>query len=259
MHSILSLTLTSPNKHIDNEDCTYISSGGIINHDELPIKEGFIRVITHNSKYIGLNSDRTVSLSLNFRELRYYSPDEPSFVNATEIDKDIISIKSDGTVISMLKGEMKKKDFIMLTRGLDNYDHIIGLKKNGTIEFLEPDINDNCLPKGSDYISVASGWLHIISLRSNGTICVKEFGVNDSWGLTANTPSGNNFIAVAACDGNSCALTNDGVIYVWGRGYDEMKEFSAKDCINIIISNRIIIGLTLDGYQFICNLPMKDF
>ena len=141
-------------------------------------------------------------------------------------------------------GAIKSKNFSKFFR-IDPSNKL--LKRDGTIEFLETDINDNCLPKGSDYISVATGWLHILALRSNGTICVKQFTVNDSWGLNSNAPNSNNFIAIAAHDGNAAALTDDGIICVWGKGCDKMKKISAKDCIDIVMSDRIIVGLTSNG------------
>ena len=236
------LTLRLINKHIACIDSTYFSikNGKIIN-PRYSVKEDFIFDVSNKYNYVDLKFDGTFSLFWIVRDLKYYIPDE------TAINEDVIATKSNETIILMLKRAMKKRGFVMFTHGLDNYKHIIGLKKDGTIEFLETDINNNCLPKGSDFISVVSGWLHILALRANGTICVKEFGVNDSWGLNSNAPDANNFIAIAACDGNSAALTDDGIIYVWGKGYDKMEKISAKDCIDIVMSDEMIVGLTSNG------------
>nr|QBK92825.1 MAG: hypothetical protein LCPAC401_04630 [Pithovirus LCPAC401] len=179
--------------------------------------------------------------------MEYYTPDESGFISVTAVNDDVIAIRSDESVKSMKKGELKKKGFVMFTGAMSNYCiDIIGLKNDGTIDFLETDSHKEYLPRGSDYISVATGYLHILALKIDGTICTTR-PITDSFGLIFNTPKGDNFIAIAARRGNSAALTDNGVICIWGKGYDEMKTISAKDCIDVIMSDEKIIGLTSNG------------
>ena len=191
---------------------------------------------------------------LRHAELKYYSPDD-RFVNVTAVSDDIIGIRDDGSIISMKKGEIKKRGFAMFTHGLIDlyngmpkpYKDVIGLKDDGTIEFLETDLYSKYLPKDQGFVSIASGWSHILALKANGTLYNITFAITNSFGLISNTPKGCNFIAIAACCGNSAALTNDGFICVWGEECDKMRKTYLEDCIDITMSNRIIVGLKSNG------------
>nr|QBK92845.1 MAG: hypothetical protein LCPAC401_04830 [Pithovirus LCPAC401] len=254
------LILKPINKHIAYNDFTsYIIKNGkiiITSYNQVDIyrgkgiisyKQDFISISVNYFNSVALCSDGTFKLWRQHLTMKYYTPDESDFVSVTAVNDDVIAIRSDGSVKSMKKGEMKKKGFVMFTGSMSNYCmSIIGLKSDGTIDFLEIDSHTEYLPKGSDYISVATGYLHILALKIDGTICTTR-PITDSFGLISNTPKEDNFIAIAARRGNSVALTDNGVICIWGKGYDEMKTIPAKDCIDIIMSDEKIIGLTSNG------------
>ncbi len=250
------LILKPINKQIAYEDSTsYVIKDGkiVTSHHQVGInrnegvmwcKQDFISVSVNYFNSAALCCDGTLKIWKQHLTMEYYSPDETGFINVTAVNDDVIAIRSDGSVKSMEKGEMEKKGFVMFTGGMSNYCmSIIGLKSDGTIDFLGTDLCKEYLPKGSDHISVASGYLHILTLRINGTICTTR-PIEDAFSLIANTPKEDNFIAIAARRTNSAALTDDGVICIWGKGYNEVKTISAKDCIDIIMSDKKIIGLT---------------
>ncbi len=218
-----------------------------------PRKKGFISISVDGRICVALHLDGTLEILLkffksNYFRWKYYSPDD-RFVNITAVNEDVIAIRSDGSIKSMKKGEIKKKGFVMFTKGTSMlHKNVIGLKNDGTIEYLDLADNDN-LPEGSDYVSIASGRSHILTLKSDGTLYSKTFISKDEYGVISDTPKGDNFIAIDACYHNSAALTDDGIIHLWGdyNRYGKMGEIVEKDCIDIAISDRIIIGLMSNG------------
>ncbi len=223
-------------------------------HYHSPNGKDFISISAGGRICAALHSNGTLEILLNcftsnYFRWKYYSPDD-RFVNITVVNEDIIAIRSDGSIISMKRGEIKKRGFVMFTNGSSNFhEDVIGLKDDGTIEFLEDEEfthNEN-LPKGSDYVSIASEWSHILALKTDGTLYSKTSFLTDDFAMISNTPKGNNFIAISVCYDNSAALTDDGIIHLWGRGCDKTREISAKDCIDIAMSDEMIVGLTSNG------------
>ncbi len=226
-----------------------------------PHRKGFISISADGFICTALHSDGIFGIMLKhinieFFEWKYYSSDD-RFVNITVVnDDDVIAIRSDGSIKSMKKGEMKKKGFVMFTNGpFMLHGNVIGLKDDGTIEYLDTE-GDDILPKGSDYVSIASGRSHILTLKADGTLYSKEFTSTDESGVISDTPEGDNFIAIDAFYHNSAALTDDGIIHLWGDRYSKMGKIVAKDCIDIAISDRIIIGLKSNGD--IIKYPLPD-
>ena len=121
------------------------------------------------------------------------------------------------------------------------------MKRDGTIGFLEAYSHREYFPKDSNFVSIASGGSHILALKENGTLYNKTFANRDDSGVIYNTPKGNNFVAIAAYGGNSAALTDNEIVYVWGVGYDKAGKYLAKNCVDIVMFDRIIVGLTFNG------------
>ncbi len=236
------------------------------NHYHHPHRKGFISISADGRICAVLHSDGIFGvlskcMDREFFDWKYYSTDD-RFVNITVVDEDVIAIRSNGTIKSMKRGEMKKKGFVMFTNGpLDFYGDIIGLKYDGSIDFLYEKSDSRKLPEGSDYVSIASGRSHILTLKADGTLYSKSFTSTDEYGVIFDTPKGDNFIAIDACYHNSSALTDDGIIHLWGNynRYCKMEEIVAKKCIDIAISDRAIVGLMSDGNIIRYLLPdMRD-
>ena len=262
------LILKSINKKIACSDfvCGGIKDGKVLiskkDHYHSINGKDFISISASGRICATLRSNGTLEILLtcftsNYFGWDYYSPDD-RFINITVVNEDVIGIRSDGSIKSMKKGEIKKKGFIMFANGpLDFYGDVIGLKDDGSIDFLYGKSDSRQLPKGSDYVSISSGWSHILALKTDGSLYSTEFFSIDPDldGVISNTPKGNNFIAISAHYGISAALTDDETIYVWGCRFNSVKIFSAKDCVDISMSNIIIIGLKSNGDIIIYPLP----
>ena len=243
-----------------------IENGKIITSNKensnAPSGEDFISISASRHICVALRSDGTLEFLLKHFELKYYSPDD-RFVSVTAIHDDVIGIRLNGSIISMKKGEIKKKGFVMFTMftgGLiDQLENVIGLKDDGTIEFPETDLYKDCLPWGSKYVSIASGYSHILTLREDGSLYTLNYSMLDPCSSLDNIPNGSNFISIAAADEYSAALTDNGIIYLWGGGYSEMRRIYSKDCIDIAMSNRIIVGLKTNGDIVKFHLSNADY
>jgi alpha-tubulin suppressor-like RCC1 family protein len=82
-------------------------------------------------------------------------------------------------------------------------------------------------PEGNDFVAVAAGVVHSLALRADGTLLA--WGANSNYwsktirelygdfGQVTNTPTDDDYIAIAAGDYHNVALKSDGSIVAWGR------------------------------------------
>ena len=66
---------------------------------------------------------------------------------------------------------------------------------------------------------------NILALKIDGTICTTNCTEKDYFSTIYNTPKGNN---IASYYYNSAALSDDGIIHVWGKRHDTVRKISAK-------------------------------
>ncbi len=242
----------------------------------VPTGQNFVSISASRYNCAALRSDGTFALFWNsFDFSEHYSPDEAGFISVTVVGKDFIGVKSDGTIKSMMNGIINLPKFIMFTPyGIDG---ILGLKNDGTIEFLDigtsflskhldflpkyldslPELprylnslfsffprNLNSLPKHPEFISIAAGCSHILALREDGTIHTIPDSSLDPFGIISHTPQCSNFIAIAAFEETSAALTDDGIVYVWR---ETCVKLEAKECVDITMNCEKIVGLKSNG------------
>ena len=208
-------------------------NGMIFTHNKSTNKRGRRRNINHLSG----NSDIVYAISVGF---------------------DVICIKRDGSTKSMKHGKLEGKNFVMFSP-IDDNSEIIGLKNNGTLDYLShPDVTNNryTLPQGSDFIYVCSDPNHIIALKSDGTIvttCVKiesylHFTSNlDMHSIVSNTPSKCGFVYVSIKRENVVALQNDGTVYTWGMCNPVKLLILENKYRNILLCRNYVTGFLLTG------------
>ena len=102
------------------------------NHYHHSNRTDFVSVSADGRICAALHSDGTFEVLLKNMDRKlfvwkYYSPDD-RFVNITAVNEDVIAIRSDGSIKSMRKGEMKKRGFVMFTKGTSMlHKNVIGL------------------------------------------------------------------------------------------------------------------------------------
>ncbi len=129
-----------------------------------------------------------------------------------------LALKADGSIIgwgSNHTGETSVpsgNDFVAIAAG-ESFG--LALKADGSLAgWGNNDYGQTNVPSGNDFTAISAGSYHGLALRSDGSIVA--WGADASWAIQhLNVPSGQ-FTAIAASDAYNLALKSDGSLVAWG-------------------------------------------
>jgi alpha-tubulin suppressor-like RCC1 family protein len=176
-----------------------------------------------------------------------------------------LALKNDGTVIAWGNNNHGEKttvpeglsNVVAVASGLEN----LALRKDGTVlEWYGNSHLDHKVPDGlSNVIAIANGWTHHLALRSDGTVF--GWGADNARGEVTGVPtftgfvSGpvviggqllSNIVSIAAGDGFSLALKENGKIVAWGNDQWHQTDIPAglSNVVAIAAGNSFCLAIT---------------
>lgn len=138
--------------------------------------------------------------------------------------------------------EAIKKTAPLISAG---YNHIAGLKSDGTVVAVGRNTDGQCEVSGwEDIAATAVNWYHTVGLKSDGTVVA--VGNNEKG--QCEISSWEDIVAIAAGVEHTAGLKSDGTVVAVGRNTDGQCEVSAwKDIVAIATGATFTIGLKSDG------------
>ena len=167
----------------------------------------------------------------------------------------IVGLKSDGTVCYTLLGAEWSTDcdYSGLYNWTDikqvsvGYDHVVGLKSDGTVVAVGMNDNGECDVEGwKDIVEISAGSGYTVGLKSDGTVVATGWDDNDQYDVE----DWKDIIAISAVNGNHhiVGLKSDGTVVATGENYfGECDVEDWKDVVAISTGRYRTAGLKSDG------------
>ena len=157
--------------------------------------------------------------------------------------KDIVGLKSDGTVVADIFNDYSGWSFITAISSGNN--HTVGLRLFGTVVAEGSNINGQCdLSSWSDIVAVSVSNNHTVGLKSDGTVVAA--GRNEE--KQCNVEAWTDIIAISAGESYTVGLRSDGTVIATGNNSSGQLDLEKwTDIVAISAGSSHTVGLKSDG------------
>ena len=161
-------------------------------------------------------------------------------------------LKEDGTVVAVRRSANRESaalwtsvsEWADITAISMGNDHMVGLKKDGTVVMADAKKRNSNVPSWRDMIAVSAGKNHTVGLRKNGTVVADG---ENNYGQ-CKVSGWQRIVAVSAGEHHTVGLKRDGTVFATGRNSDGQCQVSDwKDIVAISAGDSHTVGLKRDG------------